>query len=453
MSLKDLVLNLPEVKNPIHKVGFNEKIKWTLMILVSFFILSNIPLVGLTQNALTRFEYLAIILGAKFGSMMSLGIGPIVTASIVLQLLVGSKILNLDMRSHEGKAYFQGLQKLLAVFFTILEAAIYVLMGGLQAMPGLAWLVILQLFIGGILVIFMDEVTSKYGFGSGISLFILAGVSAQLFIRAFGFLGSSGIQPVGKVLLFFYSIAQGNQIEMASALASIIATALVFLLVVYTQSIRAEIPLSFGRVRGMSFRWPLSFLYTSNIPVILTAALAANVQLFATLMERFLGHPTFLGTFANGAPIKGLAFWVNSPRLLEAIIRGSFSNTMLIQALTFTLFMVAFSVLFSVFWVQTSGMDARSQAENILSSGMHIPGFRQDPRILESILARYIMPLAVMGGAAVGLLASIADLMNALVRGTALLLAVMIAYRLYQDIAQQHLYDMNPALRKFMGGG
>jgi len=110
--------------------------------------------------------------------------------------------------------------------------------------------------------------------------------------------------------------------------------------------------------------------------------------------------------------------------------------------------MIAFSILFAVFWVKTSGMDAKKQAENIAKSGMSIPGFRQNPRVLESILERYIMPLTVMGGAAVGLLAAGADLLGALVRGTGLLLSVMIVYKMYENIAQQHAYDMHPVLRK-----
>ena len=111
---------------------------------------------------------------------------------------------------------------------------------------------------------------------------------------------------------------------------------------------------------------------------------------------------------------------------------------------------MGFSTLFAVFWVKTSGMDAKSQAENILSSGLQIPGFRRDPRILEAILNRYIMPLTIMGGAAIGFLASATDLLGALVSGTGILLAVMIAYTLYQEIAQQHAYDMYPGLKKVM---
>jgi len=71
---------------------------------------------------------------------------------------------------------------------------------------------------------------------------------------------------------------------------------------------------------------------------------------------------------------------------------------------------------------------------------------------MESLLNRYIMPLTVMGGATVGFIASFADLTGALSRGTGILLAVMIVYKLYEEIAKQHMMDMNPMMRKFMGG-
>lgn len=134
--LKSILMNLPEVKAPPTKrLPFNEKLKWTLIMLVAFFVLSVIPLYGLGQNALQQFEYLSILLGASFGSMMSLGIGPIVTASIVLQLLVGAKILRLDLTTHDGKKFFQGLQKILSLFFILFEALIYVFMGGASSCP------------------------------------------------------------------------------------------------------------------------------------------------------------------------------------------------------------------------------------------------------------------------------------------------------------------------------
>lgn len=450
MGFKDILFNLPEVKGPVEKkLPFNTKLKWTLITLVSFFVLANIPLYALANNSLQRFEYLAIIMGTEFGSLISLGIGPIVMASIILQLLVGAKMINIDMSSHEGKKYYQGLQKIVAIFFCIFEATIYVTMKGLEATPGFELLLIFQLFLGGLLIILMDEVISKWGFGSGVSLFIAAGVGWHLFTAAFGFIGPQNtIEAVGKVWVFFSSIAAADTINATAAAAAIIATIIVFMVVVYAQAIKVEIPLSFDRLRGFTMKWPLSFFYTSNIPVILTAALLANVQLAARLVENAVGHATFLGGFTNGNPTSGIAAFLSSPNIVESIIRGSFTSTMLLQSFVYIIFMVAGSILFAVFWVKTSGMDAGNVANQILGSGLQIPGFRKDPRVLESILNRYIMPLTVMGGATVGLLASMADLMGALVRGTGLLLAVMIVYKLYEEIAQKHAYDMHPALKK-----
>jgi len=183
----------------------------------------------------------------------------------------------------------------------------------------------------------------------------------------------------------------------------------------------------------------------------LTAALKANFQLFAGLIETSFGRPTWMGGFSQGTPISGLAFWLADVNIIQGLITGSFMSIDFIRALASTAFMVIFSTIFAVLWVKTSGMDASSQARNILSSGLQIPGFRRDERVLESILERYVTSLTVMGGAAVGLLASIADILGALVNGTAILLAIMITYQFYQNIAQQHAVDMHPALKKMMG--
>lgn len=454
MSFFDNILyNLPEVAPPKQKrLSFKDKLKWTFIILVLFFILGLVPLYGLGENALQQFEFLSIILGASFGSIISLGIGPIVTASIVLQLLNGSGMVKFDLTTHEGKKRFQGIQKILSIGFILLEGAIYVFMGGLAPAAGIpAGTLIFQLFLGGILIMYMDEVVSKWGFGSGISLFIAAGVSQTIFIRMLNPLASPTNPSIstGAIPALIQSLGRGDPITAGIMLSAIIATILVFMVVVYTQSMKVEIPLSFGRIRGHGIRWPLNFFYTSNIPVILTAALVANVQLFARLLDNW-GMP-LLGTFSGNNPVTGLASWLYAPNLVQNIITGSFTWSMIGQSSVYLLFFMGGSVLFSYFWVQTAGLDARAQAKQIMASGLQIPGFRKDQRVLERLLTRYIGPLTIMGGLAVGLLAAVADLTGAFGSGTGILLTVMIIYKLYEEIAQQHAMDMNPMMRKFIG--
>lgn len=438
--LDTLIENLPEVQAPTEKkLGFKPKLKWTATTLVLYFVLGMIPLFGIGSNSLTQFKFLEIVLGASFGSIITLGIGPIVTASIVLQLLNGSGIVKFDLSSHEGKARFQGVQKLLSVFFIILEGFIYVMTGGLAPMAGIpALIIIFQLFLGGILILFLDEVITKWGFGSGISLFIAAGVSKGVFVRALNWLPSPTNPdiPAGAIPAVFKSLSIGDPTTAALELSVIIATIVVFLVVVYTQSMKVEIPLSFGRIRGHGIRWPLNFFYTSNIPVILIAALLANFQLVGNLVPSlsWLGH------------------LVNNPNIVRQIITGSLTWGSVWQSILYILIFMVGSLMFGFFWVQTANLGPRAQAENIMNSGLQIPGFRKDLRVLERMLARYIWPLTFVGALAVGLLASVANLTGALGSGTGILLTVMIVYNLYQTIAQQHVADMNPMMRKFMGG-
>ncbi len=456
---KNLLLNLPEVKGPEQKhLSFKEKLKWTLICLIAFFILSNIPLFGLDPSKSIQFEQLALILAASIGTVMTLGIGPIVTASIIMQLLNGSGILRFDLTTHDGRKLFQGSQKFASIVMIIVEAVIMVMLGGLVAEAGISpWVIIFQLFLGGLIVLLMDEVIHKWGFGSGVSLFIVAGVATELIVRAFSPLSSSGVwafgsgqAPVGKVWVLIVSLISRNPGEAILALSGIIATLIVLGIAVYAQAMKVEIPLSFGRIRGHGIRWPLKFLYTSNIPVILIAALLANIQLWAKLLESS-GKP-FLGTFSGGIPISGFVSWLFSPQIVDRLLSGVLSSSDILHAIVYIIIMMIGALIFSLLWVQTSGMDAASQAKQMMSSGLQIPGFRRDIRVMEQLLKRYITPLTAMGGLAIGLLAAVADLLGALAAGTSILLSVMIIYQFYENIAQQHMMDMHPGLKKMMGG-
>jgi preprotein translocase subunit SecY len=172
-----LLKRIPGVGGPTQKLTFRQKLKWTAVILILYFMLAQLPAYGIAQANFENLRFLEILLGSSFGSIMTLGIGPIVTASIILQLLVGSKVIGWDLKTERGKVLFQGTQKLLAILFSFIEAGIYVMMGAIPAEPGLALYVIGQLALGGVLVLFMDETVSKWGFGSGVSLFIVAGVA------------------------------------------------------------------------------------------------------------------------------------------------------------------------------------------------------------------------------------------------------------------------------------
>lgn len=442
-KLQPIFSLIPQVKSPIHRMPFREKLKWTGIILVLYFILGQIALFGLSPNAVDQFAQLRAVLAGNFGSIITLGIGPIVSASIILQLLVGGKIINLDLSKHEDKAVFQGTQKLLAIVFTLFEAFVLVFTGALAAIPGYELILITQITLGGILIIFLDEVVSKWGFGSGVGLFIVAGVAQTIIIGTFNFLSSptSPGVPSGAIPKFIYLLTTGA--PDFTVLIPVFATIIVFLIVVYAESMRVEIPLSYGGVKGARGKYPLRFIYASNMPVILTSALLLNVQLFATLFQK-LGFPIF-GTISQGQAISGIAYYLTPPTSLSILFTDP------IKVAVYGVVFTALCVLFAWLWVELSGIGPKQVAKQLHQMGMQIPGQRSSKGHFERILKRYIPAITILGGAFVGLLAFGADLTGALGGGTGVLLTVGIVYRLYEEIAKEQMMDMHPMLRKFLG--
>ena len=446
--LEPLFRFLPEVKAPVHHEDFNEKLKWTAVILVLYFILTQIPLYGLSSQAVDSFATLRAVMAGSFGSILTLGIGPIVTASIVLQLLVGSKLLDLDLSSPEDKSQYQATQKILSIVFTMFEAGVLVLTGSLVPIDNsYLGVLFLQLVIGAILIIYLDEVVSKWGFGSGIGLFIAAGVCEAIIVGTFSFLPNTDGVYGGAIPAFIQSFWTGVDFSL---LIPLIATIAVFFVVAYGESMRVEIPISHGsvrghgRIRGSVGKYPLKFVYASNMPVILTSALLVNVSLLASVFQK-IGFP-ILGEMVNGKAVSGIALYLSTPNNVSLLVTDP------IRVIIYAIFFLACSILFSYLWVEISGLNAKKISEQLYKSGIQIPGFRSSKRQLYKILKKYIPALTIISGLYVGIIAFCADLTGALGGGTGVLLTVGIIHKIYEEMAEEQLMSANPVLRKFLGG-
>ena len=127
-TFKPLIRFLPEIKRPDRKVAFNEKLFWTGIALIMFFIMSEVPLYGMgLGGAEDPLGALRVIFASSRGTLMELGIGPIVTAGLILQILSGSKMINVDMSNPEDRSLFTGASKVLAVFMTLFEALAFII--------------------------------------------------------------------------------------------------------------------------------------------------------------------------------------------------------------------------------------------------------------------------------------------------------------------------------------
>ena len=439
---------VPEVKSPVHREDFNEKLKWTAIVLLLYFFLTQIPLYGLAPGAIDSFAQLRAVMAGSFGSILTLGIGPIVTASIVLQLLVGSNLLDLDLSSHKDKSQFQATQKVLSILFTLFEASVLVLTGNLVPIDNsYTGILVLQLVVGALVIIYLDEVVSKWGFGSGIGLFIAAGVCQAIMVGTFSVLPGTDGYLAGILPKLIQQCFKGA-VDL-SILIPLIATIIVFLVVLYGESMRVEIPISHGsvkghgRIRGSVGKYPLKFVYSSNMPVILTSALLVNVTLFANVFQK-IGWPIF-GHMDKGKPVDGIAWLLSTPKLQHFITEP-------IHVLVYAVFFIACCMLFSYLWVEISGLNAKKISEQLYNSGIQIPGFRSSKRQLYKILKKYIPALTLISGIYVGLIAFLADLTGALGGGTGVLLTVGIIHKLYEEMAEEQLMSANPVLRKVLGG-
>lgn len=440
---------IPEVKKPTAEPSLKNKIIWSLGILLIFFALGKITLMGLSEAAIEQLAGLQIILASDIGTLITLGIGPIVLSSIVLQLLIGGQIIKIDISTMEGRVAFQSLQKILTVVLCFFEGGIYIVSGMLKPMPGMFLPVLLQVAFGGIILMYMDEVVSKYGIGSGIGLFIAGNVAASFLWQLMMLPGISAIQPAGGIIpKFIASFGTGVNFII---LLPLLLTIIIFLIVTYAHAMHVNIPITMGN-RGLGGRYPVKFLYVSVMPVILATALFANVKIWAFA--------------AKGIPIvniilDGLAWATGTPfnlftKIVLAISGEGFTGLMamapeLLQGLVYLALMVIFCVVFGKLWIELGGQSSANIAQQLQNSGMYIPGFRRDKRIIENVLDRYIPQITVMGSIFVGLLAGMGNmLLGGLASGTGILLTVGIVYKLYEELAHQQILDNYPLLQKML---
>ncbi len=437
-ALQPLLRRLPEISVPKRHITFKEKFIWTGVALIIYFVLTQIPLYGTPAEYKVNdfFGQLRYVFASQAGSLMELGIGPIVTAGIILQLLVGSKVINLDLSDTDDRAVFTGSQKFVAILMAVFEGSMLILAPsgvagvprygvGLGSSAGL--FILFQLVLGAAIVIFLDEIVSKYGFGSGVSLFIAGGVCMTIFWQAIG--PVSGVIPT-----FAGNLAAGESFVTSffatgpSNMMSLVATILVFFIVVYAESVRVEIPVAYGKYGGIRGKYPIKLLYTSNIPVILALTVFANLRIVS-----YVTGATWLVDYTS--PPSSLAIAMANP----------------LQTVIYSLLLISLAIGFAWLWLQMTGMGPRDIAKQLDDSGMLIPGFRKDIRVMEQVLRKYIITTAIVGGAFVGIISAGADIMGALGSGTGILLTVGIIHSLYEQIAREQVSEMFPAVRKIIG--
>ena len=457
---KPLARVLPEIKVPERKVGFNEKIFWTAIVLIVYLVMSEIPLYGISSDIQDQFGQLRVIFASNRGTLMELGIGPIVTAGLILQLLVGSAIIRADMSDPQDRGLFTVASKFFSILLTGIQASAYIISGMYGSIAGPVTLVIfLQLIGAGIIVMLLDELVQKgWGLGSGISLFIMAGVAQNILWQAFNpgaglFVGSldSLLRGTPSYGLTEWIVGVGSYPSFIGFLATIGT----FLVIIYLEGVRIELPMTYAGYKGFRSRYPIKLLYVSNLPVIFASALFANVYFFSQLIWSTQGRPApgqnfwmdLIGQYnaTTNQPVGGLSYYVTPPNNFTSVAAEP------LRASVYLGILVVFCAVFSLIWLEVGGLGPDKVAQQLMDSGMQIPGYRRSGRPIQAILKRYIPVVTILGGIIVGLIAGIADFLGVFGTGTGILLSVGIIYQYYELLMRERAAEMFPAFRRILG--
>lgn len=455
-SLRPIMALLPEVQEPEKKfTPLKTRALWTGTVLLVYLVCCQIPLYGVTSTSGSDpFYWMRVILASNRGTLMELGISPIVTAGMVMQLLAGAKILELNQNNKEEKALFEGAQKLLGLVIALCEAFAYVWSGMYGEIDklgaGNALMIIIQLTFAGIVVLMLDDVMSKgYGFGSGISLFIATNICENILWRAFSPMSmttEAGVEYEGAIISLFHLLySRPNKLQALQQafyrsgypnLNNLLATVLVFLVVIYFQGFRVDLNIKKQNIRGHSTPFSIKLFYTSNIPIMLQTALVSNFYFLSQLLFkkfrgnfliRLLGQWQEVEMGSHSVPVGGIAYYISPPREFFEIFTDP------IHTIIYIIFMLGTCALFSKTWIEVSGSSVRDVAQSLKDQDMQKPGFRD----FKSELRRYIPIAASFGGMCIGALTIIADFMGAIGSGTGILLAVTIIYGYFEQYSKE----------------
>ncbi|KAJ2965341.1 hypothetical protein NQ176_g10664 [Zarea fungicola] len=434
--VKPFVPFLPEVQQPETKIPFNQKMMWTALTLLIFLVMSQMPLYGIVSSDNSDPLYwLRMVMASNRGTLMELGITPIISSGMVFQLLAGTHIIDVNLDLKSDRELYQTAQKLFAFILSAGTATVYVF-SGLYGPPGdlgagIVFLLILQLIVAGMIVILLDELLQKgYGLGSGISLFIATNICESIMWKAFSpttINTGRGPEFEGAVIALFHLLMTWPNKQRALQEAfyrqnlpnimNLLATILVFVAVIYLQGFRVEIPV----------KRPASVSALSSNVFLISQMLYSRFS--DNLLVRLFGVWEAKDGSAQLHAISGLVYYMSPPL--------NFKDALLdpIHTVTYIVYMLGACALFSKTWIEVSGSSPRDVAKQLKDQGLVMAGHRDQSMYKE--LKRIIPTAAAFGGACIGALSVMSDLMGALGSGTGTLLAVTIIYGYFEIAAKE----------------
>ncbi|MEM3947969.1 MAG: preprotein translocase subunit SecY, partial [Zestosphaera sp.] len=226
----------------------------------------------------------------------------------------------------------------------------------------------------------------------------------------------------------------------APSLVGLIALFMLMVVIVYLQDMKVNIPITSHRMPGVKSGMPLQFLYVSNIPILLVGILISDLILFYRLASTYLSNvPWLINVFSTAV------YYLNSPSsMIELLVNP-------VRVGIYAVVLIVLAVLFGLMWVEVAGLNPSAQAENLVKSGLLIPGHRSNPKAFEMVLSKYIYPLTILSSIIVASITLVADVFGVYGSGMGILLAAGIIQQFYAQITYERALEAYPLLKKLLG--
>lgn len=441
--VEPLLRFIPGVSKPETKLPFQERFRWSLIVLVIFLVASQIPLIGIRSATKDDPLYwFRTIFASQRGTLMELGTGPLLLSGLLMQVLTGLGVISTDSKNKKQTALLNSFEKLLAIVVSVVQAFAYVLLGmyGSIRQLGLlrALLIITQLTGMSTLVVLLDELTNKgWAIASGVSLLTATNVCENIFWKTFSIASikrDKGKEYEGAFIALLYMLGTRKNKLMAIVeaftrsnlpnLFNVISSLVILAVTVFLQNVYYSIPLQHEHTR-QPFNYPIKLLYSGTMPAMLVSTITSYFFMLSQLLYRRLGNNFLIRMIGDWEDVDGyghqlvavggLAYYLSPPASLLSCITHPF------HFIIYTLIRCCACAGFSVVWLHYSSNGPAKVVADIRRNGLIKPGLR--PEKLKSYIANPINIAAPVSGFIVGLVGVVADLTGAVGGGSGLLIS------------------------------
>jgi len=472
-AVEPVLTLMPTVPRPNRPVSLGSRLIWTFLAATVYLLLSVTPLYGIVASSSSPLfnPLVAIIFASTNGTLAQLGIGPIIIAGIIMELVAFSELMDVDLNDPKDQARFTALTKLVAIVIAMFEGAFILSTHQVvAASPTLAFVVWLQMLFGAIIVILLDDMVSKgWGIGSGISLFILISIVRSIFQSTFLPVTVGAGELLGIIPALIAAIYNAATTHALAPLLSVVyrfnlpglvglvSTIVLGGFIAYVELMEVRIPFSLVQYGGYKVSYPFKVMYVSVLPIIFTAytvALIYNGLYFIWATYNPHNANALLNAIACIRTVSTAKFGtINEPctsSLIYYFTVVPFNMTPQ-YIVVHILMYIALSIVFAYLWVNLAGLSAEDQARTMVTSGLSIPGFRTSARSLAMHLRRYVNSLTFTSGLLAGLIAALGDVLGVYGTGIGLILLVEIIIQYYTIAMQEQLFEAYPGLKRILG--